>query len=130
VDVAGLFMIVALGISQSMGLGILGQARSPDEALLVISGLGQPLVLILVGLFILTQALSWNGVMLCSSLAAAALSQVMGSQSTSFIIGPITISAELHPHAKPHAIAVATAIGCSAAFLTPIAHPVSLIMMD
>lgn len=61
--------------------------------------------------------------------AAAALTQVMGSQSTSFIIGPIAISAAIQLHASPQAIAVAAAIGCSAAFLTPIAHPVNLIMM-
>jgi len=30
-------------------------------------------------------------------------------------------------HADPHAVAVATAIGCSAAFLTPIAHPVNIL---
>jgi di/tricarboxylate transporter len=29
----------------------------------------------------------------------------------------------------PQAVAVATAIGCSAAFLTPMAHPVNLIMV-
>ncbi len=55
--------------------------------------------------------------------------QFMGSQSSSFIVGPIAITAAIHLHANPQAIAVATAIGCSAAFLTPIAHPVNLIMM-
>jgi di/tricarboxylate transporter len=62
-------------------------------------------------------------------LIAAAFTQVMGSQSTAFIIGPITISAAIALQVSPHAIAVATGIGCSAAFLTPIAHPVNLIMM-
>ena len=62
-------------------------------------------------------------------IAAAALTQFMGSQSTAFIIGPVTISAAIALKANPQAIAVATAIGCSSAFLTPIAHPVNLIMM-
>ena len=62
-------------------------------------------------------------------IAAAAVTQFMGSQSTAFIIGPVAISGALALDANPQAIAVATAIGCSAAFLTPIAHPVNQIMM-
>lgn len=62
-------------------------------------------------------------------LISALLTQVMGSQATVFVIGPIAISAAIHLNANPQAIAVATAIGCSASFLTPIAHPVNLIMM-
>jgi len=62
-------------------------------------------------------------------LLSAALTQVMGSQATVFVVGPIAISAAIHLNANPQAIAVATAIGCSASFLTPIAHPVNLIMM-
>ena len=61
--------------------------------------------------------------------AAAALTQLMGSQSTAFIIGPIAVSAAIALNANTQAIAVATAIGCSSAFLTPIAHPVNLIMV-
>ena len=53
----------------------------------------------------------------------------MGSQATAFVIGPVAISAAIHLNTNPHAIAVASAIGCSASFLTPIAHPVNLIMM-
>jgi di/tricarboxylate transporter len=62
-------------------------------------------------------------------LLSAALTQVMGSQATVFVVGPIAISAAIHLHVSPQAIAVASAIGCSASFLTPIAHPVNLIMM-
>ena len=62
-------------------------------------------------------------------IAAAAVTQFMGSQSTAFIIGPVAISAAIALDANPQVIAVATAIGCSAAFLTPIAHPVNQIMM-
>jgi uncharacterized protein with PhoU and TrkA domain len=69
------------------------------------------------------------GLAAAAFVTAAALTQFMGSQSASFLVGPITISAALELHADPHAIAVATAMGCSAAFLTPIAHPVNLIMM-
>ena len=64
VDVAALFMIVALGLAQYLGFGVLGGKNAPQDALLAISGFGQPVVVILIGLFILTQTLSTNGVML------------------------------------------------------------------
>jgi len=63
-------------------------------------------------------------------LLSAVLTQFMGSQATAFVIGPIAISAALHLGTNPQAIAVAAAIGCSASFLTPTAHPVNLIMMN
>ena len=62
-------------------------------------------------------------------LLSAALTQVMGSQAAVFVVGPIAISAAIHLHTNPQAIAVATAIGCSASFLTPIAHPINLLIM-
>ena len=63
-------------------------------------------------------------------LLSAGLTQFMGSQATAFVVGPIAISAALHLGTNPQAIAVAAAIGCSASFLTPTAHPVNLIMMN
>ncbi|MFN8412738.1 MAG: SLC13 family permease [Anaerolineales bacterium] len=62
-------------------------------------------------------------------LLSALLTQFMGSQATAFVVGPIAISAAIHLNTNPQAIAVAAAIGCSSSFLTPIAHPVNLIMM-
>jgi di/tricarboxylate transporter len=62
-------------------------------------------------------------------LLSAILTQFMGSQATAFVVGPIAISAAIHFNTNPQAIAVASAIGCSASFLTPMAHPVNLIMM-
>ncbi len=69
------------------------------------------------------------GLAAATFLFAAALTQFMGSQATIFVVGPVAISAAIHLHTDPQAIAVASAIGCSASFLTPIAHPVNLIMM-
>ena len=63
-------------------------------------------------------------------LLSAGLTQLMGSQATAFVVGPIAISAASHLGANPQAIAVAAAIGCSASFLTPTAHPVNVIMMN
>ncbi|MFZ5918463.1 MAG: SLC13 family permease [Chloroflexota bacterium] len=57
------------------------------------------------------------------------LTQVMGGQVTALVTGPITISAAINLHTSPQAVAVATAIGCSASFFTPIAHPVNILMI-
>ncbi len=57
------------------------------------------------------------------------LTQVMGGQVTALVTGPIMISAAIAMHTNPQAVAVATAIGCSASFLTPIAHPVNTLMI-
>ncbi len=70
------------------------------------------------------------GLAAASFLLSALLTQAMGSQTVAFILGPIAISAALHLGANPQAIAVATALGCSASFLTPMAHPVNLIVMS
>ncbi len=67
------------------------------------------------------------GLALGAFLLSALFTQLMGGQVTALVTGPITISAALSMHADPHAVAVATAIGCSAAFLTPIAHPVNIL---
>jgi di/tricarboxylate transporter len=50
-------------------------------------------------------------------LLTAFLTQIIGGQVVPLVAGPITIAA------------VATAIGCSAAFLTPVAHPVNLLVI-
>src|SRR5512143_2797090 len=63
VDLAALFMIVALGAAQFLGFGILSEAGAPHDTLLAISGFSQPVVVTLIGLFILTQSLASNGVM-------------------------------------------------------------------
>ncbi|MEO8391648.1 MAG: SLC13 family permease [Chloroflexota bacterium] len=62
-------------------------------------------------------------------LLTAALTQVMGGQVTTLVTGPIVISAAIHLGVSPQAIAVAAAIGCSASFITPIAHPVNILMI-
>ena len=62
-------------------------------------------------------------------LLTALLTQFMGGQVSALVTGPITISAAIHMGVNPQAVAVATAIGCSASFLTPMAHPVNVLMM-
>jgi len=62
-DVAALLMISALGLAQYFGLGILGKPHTPTDAILAISGFSQPVITTLIGLFILTQTLTANGMM-------------------------------------------------------------------
>jgi di/tricarboxylate transporter len=57
------------------------------------------------------------------------LTQLMGGQVTALVTGPVTISAAIHMGVSPQAVAVATAIGCSATFFTPLAHPVNILMI-
>lgn len=61
---------------------------------------------------------------------SALLAQFIGSQTTAFVVGPILIRAALQLGYPPQAIAFAGAIGCSASFLTPISHPVNLLMLN
>ncbi len=62
-------------------------------------------------------------------LLSAALTQVMGGQISPLVVAPITISAALQLHVNPQAIAVVTAIAGSISFITPLSHPVNIIMI-
>lgn len=62
-------------------------------------------------------------------LITTLITQVIGGQVTGLVVGPIAITTALQVGISPQAIAVAVAIGCSTAFLTPIAHPVNILMM-
>ncbi len=62
-------------------------------------------------------------------LFSMAVTQIIGGQVAGLIVGPIAIQTALQLNISPQAMAVAVAIGCSTAFLTPIAHPVNILMM-
>ena len=62
-------------------------------------------------------------------LLTALLAQVMGGQVTQLVTGPIMISAAISLGTSPQAVAVATAIGCEAAFFIPFAHPINILMI-
>ncbi len=57
------------------------------------------------------------------------VTQLLGGQVTSLIVGPIAITAAVQAGIDPRPMAVAVAIGCATGFLTPIAHPVNILMM-
>jgi di/tricarboxylate transporter len=81
------------------------------------------------GMIAVARPLGPLGIASGAYLLTALLTQVMGGQVTALVTGPVTISAALSIGANPHAVAVATAIGCSASFLTPMAHPVNILMI-
>ncbi len=58
------------------------------------------------------------------------LTQLIGGQVAILVTGPAAISAALAMHTSPQAVIVAAAIGCSATFLTPFAHPVNILMLN
>ena len=62
-------------------------------------------------------------------LLSASLTQVMGGQISPLVVGPITIAAAIHLGVNPQAIAVVTAISGSVSFITPLSHPVNILMI-
>lgn len=60
---------------------------------------------------------------------SAGLTQVMGAQISPLVVGPITISAAILLGVNPQAIAVVTAIAGSVSFITPLSHPVNVLMI-
>lgn len=85
----------------------------------------------LVGAGVVTALSPFNPLVLVAGmwLLTVAVAQIIGGQVTALLVGPIAITAALQLGISPQAISVAVAIGCSTAFLTPIAHPVNLLMM-
>jgi di/tricarboxylate transporter len=57
------------------------------------------------------------------------LTQVMSGQVTALILAPIAIQTAVQLGSSPQAAAIAVAIGCSTCFLTPISHPVNILIM-
>jgi di/tricarboxylate transporter len=62
-------------------------------------------------------------------LLAMLLTQFVSGQATAVITTPVALGAAAQLGANPYAFAMATALACSTAFMTPIAHPVNLLVM-
>ena len=62
-------------------------------------------------------------------LVAAGTTQLIGGQVSALLVGPIALAVAEAVGVDLRAMAVAVAIGASAAFLTPMAHPVNAMMM-
>lgn len=57
------------------------------------------------------------------------LTQVMGGQVTAVVLAPIAIAAAQRVGADPRGIAMAVAMGCSTAFLSPLGHATNMLVM-
>ncbi|KAB8141019.1 SLC13 family permease [Chloroflexia bacterium SDU3-3] len=107
-------VVVLIAGMLPVGTALVATGLSAQVGGLLTSGVfaSSPLALV-GGLFVLTVALT----------------QFVGGQVASLIIGPIAVSAAMQLGISPQAVAVAVSIACSTAFLTPIAHPVNVLMM-
>ena len=85
-----------------------------------------------IGQALITATLPFGPLALVAGLflLTVALTQVIGGQVAALIVGPIAITAALKVGIDAKAVGVAVAIACSTAFLTPIAHPVNVLMMS
>jgi di/tricarboxylate transporter len=61
--------------------------------------------------------------------ASTLLTQVIGGQVAPVVLAPIAIAAAERVGADPRALAMAVALGCSTAFITPISHSANLLVM-
>jgi di/tricarboxylate transporter len=62
-------------------------------------------------------------------LAGLLLAQLLGAQVSAIVLMPIGLTMALSMHVDPRAIGMAVALGCSLAFLTPLGHPVNIMVM-
>lgn len=62
-------------------------------------------------------------------LLTVATTQIIGGQVSALLVGPIALAVAETVAIEPRAMAVAVAVGASAAFLTPMAHPVNAMML-
>lgn len=60
---------------------------------------------------------------------AMAITQFIGGPVAGLVVGPVAITAAIQAQVDPRAMALAVAVGCATAFLTPLAHPVNALMM-
>ncbi len=85
----------------------------------------------LIGDAVVALVTPWGAVGLVAGayVLSATLTQVMGGQISPLVVAPITISAAIRLGVNPQAIAVTTAIAGSVSFITPLSHPVNILMI-
>lgn len=106
-----IFLIAGM-LPISIAMTETGLAQRLGETLVNVLGGAGPLA-VLGGIYVLTVLLG----------------QIMSGQVTALVLAPIAISAAQQMGTSPQAAGIAVAIGCSTSFLTPIAHPVNVLMM-
>jgi di/tricarboxylate transporter len=155
---AALITVVVLLLS-ALGIAATAEAMLAGAALLVLAGclsmedayrsIEWRVVVLIAGMLPIGTALSATGLsgqiggLFTGALASAgplalvaglylftvALTQFVGGQVAALIAGPIAVSTAVTLGVNPPAVGVAVSIACSSAFLTPIAHPVNVLMM-
>jgi di/tricarboxylate transporter len=70
-----------------------------------------------------------TAVALALILVGLALTQFLGSQVASIVLTPIGLTMATWIGADPRAVGMAIALSCSLAFLTPLGHPVNILVM-
>lgn len=63
-------------------------------------------------------------------LVASTLSLFLSNTATSVLLAPIVLEAAAQLHVSPQAFAMTLAIACSAAFATPVASPVNILVQE
>jgi di/tricarboxylate transporter len=73
-----------------------------------------------------------SGILLVAGflLLAMLMSQVMAGVASSAVLVPVAIQAANHAGVDPRALVMAVALGTSMAFLTPLGHPVNILVMS
>ncbi len=62
-------------------------------------------------------------------LSTIGLGLLIGGQTTAVVLAPVAIAVAEIAGADPRAMAMAVAVGCSLAFVTPLGHPANLLVM-
>jgi di/tricarboxylate transporter len=85
----------------------------------------------LIGDLIVSTVGAWGPLALSAGLfvATVLLTQILSGQVTPVILAPIAIAAAEQIGADPRGVAMAVALACSTAFLTPISHSANLLVM-
>lgn len=70
-----------------------------------------------------------RGLLIAFFVLTMVLAQFTSGQAATLILGPLAISAALAAGISPQPLAMAVAIGATTGFLTPVSHPVNLLVM-
>ncbi|MGQ0603206.1 MAG: SLC13 family permease, partial [Anaerolineales bacterium] len=106
-----IFMIAGM-LAVGVAMNRTGAAALVGDALVAALGAWGPLA-VTAGLFIATTLLT----------------QVISGQVTPVILAPIAIAAAEALNVDPRGVALAVALGCSTAFLTPLSHSANMLVM-
>ncbi len=111
IDWRAVFLVAGM-LPMALAMQKSGVAESASS--LLISGIGKANPLIIVAVLF---------------LLSAALAQAVSGAAVAAIMAPIAVSATIASGAPAHALGMAVALGSSMAFLTPLGHPVNIMVM-